>query len=153
MNPRYVLVLISLGLVLNGCSSGPREIQYGSDVCAHCNMTLTDPRFAAELVTKKGKIQVFDSIECLAAFVTRDSTPSGQSYLSNFNQPGTLIKMADAVIVRSENKIRSPMGMNLAAFSATRSPTELAGKFGGNILSWQNVTNLVSDKWQLRNGN
>ena len=32
-------------------------------------MTIADPRYAAELVTRTGKVLVFDDIGCLAAFL------------------------------------------------------------------------------------
>lgn len=140
---------ILLWLSLMACSSGPREIQYGSDTCAHCVMTITDPRFAAQLITEKGKVHLFDSVECLAAF--KDDSPSAQPrrYVSDFEQPGHFMPLEQAQILKSE-RLRSPMGLHLAAFSASKDPVELAAQYGGNILTWENVTKLVTNAWQQR---
>ncbi|MCF7797429.1 MAG: nitrous oxide reductase accessory protein NosL [Lentisphaeria bacterium] len=133
--------------VLAACTTGPREIQYGSDSCAHCLMTITDPRFATQLVTEKGKVHLFDSVECLAAFEENDVSPKVQRFVSDFERPGEFLLLNQAYLLRGE-KLRSPMGLNLAAFSTTKNPEELAVHYGGEILTWKKVTKIVVNAWQ-----
>lgn len=65
---RYLIVLFYL-LVLAACSADPRPIVLGEDACHHCKMTLMDPKFGAELVTEKGKIFIFDDVNCMLGYM------------------------------------------------------------------------------------
>ncbi|MCF7801225.1 MAG: nitrous oxide reductase accessory protein NosL [Candidatus Marinimicrobia bacterium] len=145
--PRRLLTGFIIGLALVACTKGPREIQYGSDSCAHCRMTITDPRFASQLITEKGKIHLFDSVECLAAYENDTVSPKAQRFVSDFEHPGRFIPLKQAHILKGE-RLRSPMGLNLAAFPATEDPTELAVHYGAELLTWEKVTKLVANAWQ-----
>ena len=65
----YTLNLLFLSLSLISCSVEPKPVPYGEANCTHCNMTISDNRYGAELVTDKGKVFYFDAVECLAAYV------------------------------------------------------------------------------------
>ncbi|MCB0620489.1 MAG: hypothetical protein KDC41_17650, partial [Saprospiraceae bacterium] len=47
------------------CRPAPQPIEYGSDLCDYCKMTIVDRQHAAEAVTGKGRAYRFDAIECL----------------------------------------------------------------------------------------
>ena len=47
-------------LLLNGCSKGPKPIDYGNDGCHFCKMTIVDKIHGSELITEKGKVFKFD---------------------------------------------------------------------------------------------
>ena len=42
--------------VLTGCNPKPEKIAIGKDACAECKMTIMDPKFGGEIVSKKGKV-------------------------------------------------------------------------------------------------
>ncbi|MFL5807903.1 MAG: hypothetical protein ACJ749_00200, partial [Flavisolibacter sp.] len=54
-----------LVLALNSCSTKPQPFAYGKDVCDDCSMTIMDPKFGGEIITKKGKVFKFDDAHCL----------------------------------------------------------------------------------------
>lgn len=148
MKRLHVLIAgFTIVAVLAACTSGPREIQYGSDSCAHCRMTITDPRFAAQLITEKGKIHLFDSVECLAAYANDAVSSDARRFVSDFDHPGSFIPLEQAHILKAD-RLRSPMGLNLAAFPATKDPTELAVHYGAELLTWEKVTKMVANAWQ-----
>ena len=64
--------LLFIIILWTSCSTSVRPISYGKDACEHCRMTIMDKKFGAELITKKGKIFVFDSDECLAQYVIKN---------------------------------------------------------------------------------
>jgi copper chaperone NosL len=126
------------------CDQGPRELVSGEDPCRYCRMTIDDVRFGAMVKTDKGKIETFDSIECLAAFV--GSLPASMKpqgvWVADFSQPNRWIAVDSARFVQTST-LTSPMGRELAAFEPTRSDAELARVYGGRVLDWTSVQALV----------
>ena len=60
--------IFSLGIItvlLVSCNVSPQHIEYGTDACHYCNMTIVDRQHAAQLVTTKGKAFKYDAIECM----------------------------------------------------------------------------------------
>jgi copper chaperone NosL len=135
----------ALVVVVAACEPKPEPIRYGEDNGAYCMMTITDQRFGAELVTKKGKVYKFDSIECLAGFLLDGQVASGEIHslwVTDFAHPSTLIRAEDALYLHGEN-IRSPMGMNLAAFADRAGLDAVRERTGGEVLGWDEVLELV----------
>lgn len=142
------LVLLLLGSFLGGgCAPSPAPIRYGQDNCAHCQMLVMDAHFGAELVTDKGKIYVFDSIECLAWY--REVPPEAihSRWVTAFDAPGTLVDAETAFYLSSEN-LRSPMGLNLSAFRDEQTAVSYRQNHGGEVLGWDGVTALVGRRWR-----
>lgn len=134
-----VLLLLAALLLLAGCTPEPRPIAYGEDVCAHCQMTATDPRYGAELVTATGKTFVFDAVECLAAYVENHPDLDVHSlWVSDYRDPGTLVRADEAFFVQSD-RLRSPMALNVAAFRPPAVPDAVRDSLGGTLLSWDEV--------------
>lgn len=133
--------IIALAMItLSSCNSGPRPIRIGQDACAFCKMTISDKRFGAELVTDKGKIFVFDDVHCITAYAKQNSSVElGTVYLTNFEN-GELLKSDNAVLWRSE-KLRSPMGSNIAAFPSASSLEKYKNDFPGADVQWNSLLN------------
>ena len=137
--------LAALVFAATACEPKPEPIRYGEDNGAYCMMTITDRRFGAELVTKKGKVYKFDSIECLAGFLLDGQVPPEEVHslwVTDFARPGTLIRAEDALYLHGEN-VRSPMGMNLAAFTDRAGLDAVRERIGGEVLGWDEVLELV----------
>ncbi len=111
-------------------------------------MVISDPRFGAEIVTAKGKTHTFDSIECMAAYVQENDagTSDGSLWVTPFDRPDALVAANGVHFLRSE-QIRSPMGLNLTAFSPAMSPDQIRNAFSGRILTWEEVLDLVKREW------
>lgn len=134
---------IAASLLLYSCAAGPQPIAYGSENCHHCQMTISDNRYGAELVTPKGKAYKFDSAECLAAYVQAQPTAqAGQLLLvTDFERPGQFIHAGEAVFMQSENQ-PSPMGLNLTAFADKATATRWVREKEGRLLAWRAVLEL-----------
>ncbi len=137
-----VLALI-VGLLAACGPAGPRPIAYGKEACANCLMTVSDSRFGAELVTRTGKVHVFDSAECLAEYVrAHPAEATGSLWVTDFGRPGTLLPAAGADYLRT-SEISSPMGLGVAAFDRqTGRPAGLTGV----SLSWVQVLALAGPR-------
>lgn len=108
-------------LMIVSCNNGPQAIRYGSDKCAHCQMTLIDQQFGGEIVTEKGKAFIFDDIGCMINYIkTRDliSKKGFLYYVVNFEEAGRLIPVEEAAFMKYDDK-KSPMGSNLIAFGTS----------------------------------
>lgn len=135
--------ILLLMFVMAACSQEPAEIHYGSDECGHCKMIISDDRFAAQLVTDKGKAIKFDAIECMAAFsnVNSEQVKSAKLWVSDFNNPGEWLAAGEARFVKSE-VIKSPMGESLLALSTTKEVEKHIEEYPGKSMSWEEVEKL-----------
>ena len=133
-----------IALAAIACDAGLREVVAGEDACRYCRMTIDDARFGALVKTDRGKIETFDSIECLASFVSSlpaTSAPKGV-WVADFSRPSQWIHVDSARFVQTSS-LKSPMGRELAAFGTDRSDAELIQAYGGRVLDWRAVQSLV----------
>ena len=141
--PVAILLLVGLG-GLAGCQpEGPVPVSIGEDSCAHCLMTVADERYATELITKKGKVHFFDSVECLAGFyLEQDPQEIASLWVTDFHTQARMIPVEEAFFLRSKD-LRSPMGMNLTAFGDGITPETVLNSFIGEVLDWSGVLAFV----------
>jgi copper chaperone NosL len=134
--------LLLLAVLLAGCApAGAAPIAYGEASCGFCRMAITDPRFGAELVTAKGRVYAFDSVECLAAFaLAQAGTPRG-AWVSDYDRPGELVSVDSADFHRLAGAAGSPMGKGLAATRRGEPPP--AASATGATMTWRDVLTLV----------
>lgn len=130
-----------LGAAALACGTpGPVPIAFGEAACDHCHMTVVDRRFAAELVTRTGKVYAFDDAGCLATFTVNGPVGPDQvhsAWVTDFRQPGALIPAQDAIFLRTDS-IRTPMSSNLLAVPRTAGDS-LQAALGGTLLDWAQV--------------
>ena len=132
-------------MTLWSCNTEPDPIQFGKDECADCRMTLTDKRFGAEIMTKKGKSYKFDDLNCLAHFKKSGTVPAADfaaEYVVCFDKPGTFLKVEEAFYLSGE-QVRSPMRGDVAAFSSMDALKKAKTDLGeGNELVWEDIVKL-----------
>ncbi len=132
---------LSMFALVSACSSGrPEAIAYDADQCAYCRMEISDPRFGAELVTRRGRSIKFDSIECLLAFYKQAASANDVSsvWVSDFRHPGTLISVESANFV-DIGVGREPMGRGWAAVVSTEDAAQLGITDVGAIKRWSDL--------------
>lgn len=130
------LVLLLLFL---SCNVGPKPINYGSDSCQFCTMTIVDKVHAAEIVTQKGKVYKFDATECMINFIKDFDATEIQLYLSNnYTEPEVLIDATKATFLISE-QIPSPMGAFLSAFKNKSDAEKFQANKGGQLYTWETL--------------
>lgn len=125
-----------------GCSRpAPGPILYDSDACDHCRMTIADPRFAAQLVTRTGKRYRFDDPGCLAAFADSGRVAAvdvHSIWLNDHANPETRVKAEDALFVVSD-RIKAPMNGHMAAFASREDAAALQSAAGGRLERWTDL--------------
>ncbi len=143
---RPAMLLLLTAVALSSCSKGPVPVKYGHDSCIRCSMIIADNRFGAEIVTKKGKVFYFDSIECLLRYYQSKAFEKHQAahiLMTDADQPGQLIPAGSAFYLQSE-KYPSPMGENLSAFGSRETRDRYHREFGGNTYSWDELLALYA---------
>ncbi len=133
------LFLFFITLLLSSCSVGPKPIAFGTDHCDYCAMTISDNRFGAELVTKKGRVYKFDDLHCLKGFIndkTIINTNIHSLWVVDFSMPGNLTNAENCFLLHND-KLQSPMGSNTAAFASQDSLDTYFSKYEGDKLKWQ----------------
>jgi copper chaperone NosL len=128
-------------LTLAACNVEPDPIHYGEDNCVHCQMTIMDHRYGTEMVTSKGKVFKFDSIECLVEFMDEKSS-AGEEFelilVTPFDQPGRLVDARQSHYLHSRN-LPSPMGMYLSAFETEATAMQFKALYDGKVYKWDSL--------------
>lgn len=144
MLSRSLLSAIAV-FILTSCSNEPQPITYNKDECAHCMMIITDPKFGSELVTDKGKIYKFDSIECLADYISVDRGFTSETlWISDYSNPNTLVDAKTAFYIVS-SKMESPMSMNIGGFKNQQDMEKIFKEMNGLKMNWKDVLNYVKN--------
>lgn len=124
------LLVASSMIVLAACAeTGPKEIAVGKDQCDNCKMTITEPKYATQLITEKGRLYKFDDINCMTDYEgsNAETTANAKTYVADF-PTGKFIESSTATFIKGGD-IKSPMGGNTQAYqdkaAAEKAATEL----------------------------
>jgi copper chaperone NosL len=107
-------------------------------------MTIAEPRFAGQLVTRTGKVFAFDDPACLAAFVASGRVPPVQVHsvwVNDFLAPDSLIEATAAAYLRVPG-INTPMGSHVIATGQGPRADSLQLALGGEALRWEQLLAL-----------
>ncbi len=141
---KFLLSVFTI-ILISGCSVAPQPIEYGSDGCHFCKMTIVDKIHGAEIVTKKGKIYKFDATECMLNSMDDFGTTNIAFFLTtNYSEPEVLIDATHATFLISKN-IPSPMGAFLSAFKNKEDAIIVMNTKGGDIFSWEDLINHLKE--------
>jgi len=134
---KYIITL-GLLLLLVGCNTEPVPIEFGKDACYTCKMTMMDPKFGAEIVTKKGKVYKFDDVNCMLEFYHADFEEQANIkhlLVINFAQPEKWIDATNSWYLKSDS-VRSPMASGIAAFANDEEYLPYKKKWKAILMSW-----------------
>ncbi|CAN5210775.1 hypothetical protein BH11BAC5_BH11BAC5_13930 [soil metagenome] len=137
--PAIVLAAITIGF--SSCNTKPQLLVTGKDNCDYCKMTVSDNRFGAEIVTKKGKIYKFDDEHCIIGFLREGKVSQPDiagTYFVDFSVPGKLVNVHDAKFLQCP-ALKSPMGGNIAAFANADSLEKIFQEINGNQITWEDM--------------
>lgn len=134
---------------LLSCSPEPEDIKFGHDECVLCKMSITDHKYGAEIVNKKGKVFKFDALECMAKYLNDKQIEYSNVHsiwTVDYSNPGQLIDAKNAFYLRSKS-LPSPMAMFLTSFADKNQLITIKEEHPGEMLNWENVSNLVREEW------
>lgn len=128
-----VIVLLSLvaasSLACAGASPQPAGLQAG-DACAFCRMMVSDPRFAAQVVSPGEEPLFFDDIGCLANRLRNVQRAAGAAVYVADHRTRDWIPASEAVYTRVDS-LATPMGSHLIAHADAASRDQDPDARGG----------------------
>ena len=139
----FSLVMVLL-FSITSCSSNPKPIKLGIDNCQFCKMTISDPKFGAEILTLKGKVFKFDEINCLLSYLQEKnigSTEIKDFYFVDFSSPHLLVQQTSSLLLKSDF-LSSPMNGNIIAFANKDSLLFYKNKLKGETILWSQLANF-----------
>ena len=131
--------LLLSSLFLASCTSGPEPIDFHADHCAGCHMQIEDAKFAAEIVTDKGRVYKFDSVNCLHAYLEKNKLDGYKIYVADYSQPKNWIESHDAHFLMA-SRIPGPMGPGIVASQEMKTLEDLRQKFSGKVTDWNSLS-------------
>ena len=133
-----VLLLVA---TLAACSnSEAQDLKINKDRCNFCEMTISDGRFGAEIITKKGRVYKFDDLICLLDYVKANKQEIAKFYVNDYGQNNKLIDATTAFYVESST-LRSPMRGNFAAYANKKDAQVFADKVESFVMTWDDLLN------------
>ncbi len=139
-------LILVLAMLLVSCNISPEPIDYGSDGCHYCSMTIVDRQHAAQFVTNKGRAYKFDSIECMMNHLQElDGSEVALFRVNGYDDPGELIDAKRATFLISE-EIPSPMGEFLSAFGTEEQARLAQLENGGQLFVWHELQERFKNK-------
>jgi copper chaperone NosL len=141
---RLPALLPLVALLVTACAPQPDAALWGMEECAQCQMVISDERFAAQVVDRRGKTYKFDAIECMAAFVDGGALAAGDIHsLWIADGRDAWVAVEEAAFLYSANT-RSPMGGGYTAHADGDAARRLQAEVGGELMTWQQVRDRVA---------
>lgn len=139
---QLIAAVLLLSFVACNSSSEPEPINYGSDACHFCKMTLMDTKFGAEIISKKGKVFKFDDLNCTLNFMKKGDLKAEDMaavYVIDYAQLGKFVTADQAFFLKTD-KVRTPMASGILAFEKKEDCLKAQADYGGVCQTWQNLT-------------
>jgi copper chaperone NosL len=139
--PVKSLIVLIVFFLLSSCNQTPKALNIGKDNCSFCKMTISDNRYGAEIITKKGKAYKFDDSHCLLSFIklkTVEKKEMAEVYFTDFTGEHHLIKAENAFLLQGDF-FKSPMNGNMAAFSNEDSMKKMAQQYKAAVVTWRQI--------------
>jgi copper chaperone NosL len=144
---RRLLVLLAVILVAQGCARTddpvPVEIYPEEDVCETCRMLITDQRFAAECLMRKGRAKKFDDVICMIRYFDMAATlgiakrDDVRAYFVKDYYSKEWVDAGKARFVKAN--VVTVMGYGVVAFKALDRATQFAKDFSGQLLTFDEL--------------
>jgi len=137
-NSNPAVLLVPFFTLMMACSpAGPEPITLHKDICANCKMNIAEGHFAAELITKKGRVFKFDDISCLINYKKENPDKEARSHYVHYYPGDNELIPAETAFYLKGGSLSSPMAGNIAAFKTEKEAIEQMQKLGAEKTDWK----------------
>jgi copper chaperone NosL len=131
MRRSLALGLVAGALACAGGPPGPAELDTRHERCTHCQMAVSDPRFAGQVVAPGELPRFFDDVGCLGAWVREQSSlPQGAVAWVADHRTKAWVRAGDAVYTRVP-ELETPMSSHVIAHADVASRDQDPDAGGG----------------------
>jgi len=141
MKKSIPVAMLMLVVLFTSCNVKPQPFAYGKDICDDCKMTIMDPKFGGEIITKKGRIYKFDDSHCMVHFLktgTVKESDIAQSVFVNYDNEKDFLIVRSSYFVVSD-RLKSPMNGNAACFTSQQIAEQKAKQLNGTVKNWDQL--------------
>jgi copper chaperone NosL len=130
--------MLILALVVMACSTRDVSeapditIEYGTDVCAYCRMTIDDESLAAAFEEERGHTHPFGEPGCMAAWLEQHAEARGVAWVRDASDEGWM-RADSAFFARGQ---RTPMSYGLVAYRDRDAALVATRPAGAEPLTW-----------------
>jgi nitrous oxide reductase accessory protein NosL len=131
--------LTALLIAMVGCQPGPLQpVEIESyDMCTSCRMAISQKQFAAQVFDAAEDVHKFDDIACARRFLGRQSGTPAAVFVADYEKQSWMPAFT-AFFVRTD-KVDTPMGGGLLAFSERARADRAAQRFGAAVLTAEQI--------------
>jgi len=135
-----LVLLVSMSLI--SCSAKePKPIKLNVDNCEFCKMTVSNGKFASELITQKGRYYIFDDVSCMIKYVKANSgLVNAKMYVNDYLDENKFIAVEKGFYLMG-GTINAPMGGKVAAFVTNENTTAYQTKLSAQKATWSAIYN------------
>lgn len=141
---RQIVILACLICISCGQSDLPVDIYPEEDICETCRMLITDQRFAAEIIPKKGKSLKFDDPICMVRYFDLSrkldlgfTTDDVLAYYVKDYYTKEWVRAEEAFFVKAN--IVTVMGYGVVCFKEREVTESFADEHNGEILAFEDL--------------
>ncbi|MGZ3948927.1 MAG: nitrous oxide reductase accessory protein NosL, partial [Flavisolibacter sp.] len=141
MKKSIPVAMLMLVVLFSSCKTNPQPFAYGKDICDDCKMTIMDPKFGGEIITKKGRIYKFDDSHCMVHFLKTGSLKEAdvaQTLFIDYEHENNFLDVRLSYFVVSD-RLKSPMNGNAACFPSAQIAEQKVKEFNGVIKNWDQL--------------
>ena len=134
------IIVLALGILANCQRRALRPVDIAAeDMCSFCKMSISEKRYAAEVIDSEGQAYKFDDIGCMVNFVKQKRSQSEvRAYFVMDFDKREWIRGQDAFYVRS-SEFTTPMAGGISAFKDESRAQAAVTKYHGKLLSFDDL--------------
>jgi copper chaperone NosL len=138
-----VLALVFLVGLLGACAPQtgevqPPEIVYGQDMCDHCGMLISEPKFASALVLEDGTAMKFDDTGEMLKYMQENPDVQVKAWFVHDYDTEAWVN-AEAAHFVAASGLASPMGFGIAAFETTDAAQRFAAAQNAEVMTFAQI--------------
>ena len=152
MKTKNLFILLILLFLFTACAQGttelkPPEIRYGEDVCADCNMIISDPRFATayayELSPGRYQSALFDDLGDMLIYADKNPTHKVVAWYVHDYETKEWTDATTASYLVS-GRVETPMASGIVSFASRDRAEAMAYALGTEVIDW----NTLQEKYR-----